>query len=129
MDVMEVRRATIRALTAVRGGGGPLFIEFKTYRFRAHSMFDPDLYRDPAEVERWKERDPVTTFSEQLRTEQIVSADEIEELWEAARSEIDDAVERADAAPIEPVATLHEHVLVPSGGNPRSPHVDSRGEQ
>ncbi len=67
MDVREVRRATQRAADArSRAGGGPMFIEFQTYRFRAHSMFDPDLYRDPAEIERWKRRDPIVTFGEQL---------------------------------------------------------------
>ena len=54
MDVAEVHRATTKALAAIRADGGPMFIEFQTYRFRAHSMFDPDLYRDPAEVEQWK---------------------------------------------------------------------------
>jgi pyruvate dehydrogenase E1 component alpha subunit len=45
------------------GGGGPVFVEYETYRFRAHSMYDPDLYRDPAEVAAWKERDPIPASS------------------------------------------------------------------
>ena len=57
-------RARRRARRAQRGrghreGGGPHFLELRTYRFRAHSMYDPDLYRDKAEVEEWKKRDPI----------------------------------------------------------------------
>jgi pyruvate dehydrogenase E1 component alpha subunit len=59
MDVLAVEDGTRRALTAIRGGGGPVFIEYETYRFRAHSMYDPDLYRDPAEIAAWKQRDPI----------------------------------------------------------------------
>ena len=53
------RRPPRRAVEAIRGGGGPRFLELRTYRFRAHSMYDPDRYRDKAEIERWKERDPI----------------------------------------------------------------------
>jgi pyruvate dehydrogenase E1 component alpha subunit len=61
MDVVAVRRG--RARRAVRAGAraaGPFFLELRTYRFRAHSMFDPELYRDKAEVEAWKQRGPIT---------------------------------------------------------------------
>ena len=78
MDVMEVHRATTKALSAIRSGGGPMFIEFQTYRFRAHSMFDPDLYRDPEEIERWKERDPITTFAARLAADDVITDDEID---------------------------------------------------
>ena len=59
MDVLAVRDAARRAVDAVRGGGGPHFLELRTYRFRAHSMYDPERYRDKAEVASWKERDPI----------------------------------------------------------------------
>jgi pyruvate dehydrogenase E1 component alpha subunit len=111
MDVREVQQATQRALTAIRAGGGPMFIEFVTYRFRAHSMFDPDLYRDPAEIATWKRRDPIVTFGEQLCQEGVVDDDGIEQMWAAARRETDDAVAAADAAPFESVDTLHDHVV------------------
>jgi pyruvate dehydrogenase E1 component alpha subunit len=67
MDVLAVEEGTRRAVTAIRGGGGPVFVEYQTYRFRAHSMYDPDLYRDPAEVAAWKERDPIPAFAALLR--------------------------------------------------------------
>ena len=60
MDVIAVEDATKRAAIAVRSGGGPHFLEYRTYRFRAHSMYDPELYRDKQEVEEWKKRDPIT---------------------------------------------------------------------
>jgi len=59
MDVVDVEAAGARLLGALRAGQGPRFLECRTYRFRAHSMFDPELYRDRAEVEAWKERDPI----------------------------------------------------------------------
>jgi len=114
MDVMEVHRASTKALTAIRAGGGPMFIEFQTYRFRAHSMFDPDLYRDPEEVERWKQRDPITTFAEVLVADGAASSDDLDAMWAAARDETEAAVSAADAAPIESVDTLLDHVTRPT---------------
>ena len=114
MDVAEVHRAATKAVTAIRAGGGPIFIEFQTYRFRAHSMFDPDLYRDPEEVERWKQRDPITTHADRLLTDGTVTNDDIEAMWAAARDETEAAVAAAEAAPIEPVDTLLDHVTRPT---------------
>jgi pyruvate dehydrogenase E1 component alpha subunit len=111
MDVLEVRRAADRALTAVRAGGGPTFLEMRTYRFRAHSMFDPDLYREREEIERWKARDPISTFTATLLEEEGLEQRDVDELWEAARDEVEQAVAAADAAEAEPVGTLREHVL------------------
>jgi pyruvate dehydrogenase E1 component alpha subunit len=110
MDVTEVHKATTKALASIRADGGPMFIEFQTYRFRAHSMFDPDLYRDPAEVEQWKQRDPITTFADRLRRDGIVTDDDIEQMWSAARNETESAVVAADAAPLESVDTLLDDV-------------------
>ncbi len=67
MDVLAVETASRRAAEAVRAGGGPHFLELRTYRFRAHSMYDPELYRDKAEVEAWKERDPLVLWERRLR--------------------------------------------------------------
>ena len=66
MDVLAVEAAARRAAEAIRGGGGPHFLEFRTYRFRAHSMYDPELYREKSEVEAWKKRDPLTLLRPQL---------------------------------------------------------------
>ena len=59
MDVLAVEAAARRAAAAVRAGEGPHFLEMRTYRFRSHSMYDPDRYRDKAEIEQWKQRDPI----------------------------------------------------------------------
>ncbi len=118
MDVIEVARATERALTAIRAGGGPMFVEFQTYRFRAHSMFDPDLYRDREEIERWKLRDPIVSFGARLVAEGLTTSDEIDAMWAAARKETERAVDFAEQAPFEPVETLEQHVLAESGGAP-----------
>ncbi|MGH7810194.1 MAG: pyruvate dehydrogenase (acetyl-transferring) E1 component subunit alpha, partial [Candidatus Binatia bacterium] len=71
MDVLAVEDATKRAAIAVRAGGGPHFLEYRTYRFRAHSMYDPELYRDKQEVEEWKKRDPIANFIERLKQQKL----------------------------------------------------------
>ncbi|MFW2380912.1 MAG: pyruvate dehydrogenase (acetyl-transferring) E1 component subunit alpha [Acidimicrobiales bacterium] len=110
MNVEDVADGMNRAVLATRAGGGPAFLEFRTYRFRAHSMFDPDLYRDPSEVEEWKQRDPITLFSQALTSRGEISDTEISALWSRAVEEIDDAVEFAEAADWEPIETLSDHV-------------------
>jgi len=110
MDVLAVQEATRRALALVRGGGGPCFLELRTYRFRAHSMYDPDRYRDKAEVERWRESDPIPRLTAALVAQAAVTDDEVS-AWEAEIArEIDAAVEAAEAAPLEPVADLTRFV-------------------
>jgi pyruvate dehydrogenase E1 component alpha subunit len=110
MDPDRVAAAARQAIASVRAGGGPVFLELKTYRFRAHSMFDPDLYRDPAEVERWKERDPIKVYGERLLAEGLVTGAAVAALWEAARAETEAAVAFAEAAALEPVEQLTRHV-------------------
>ena len=67
MDVEAVEDAATRAVEEIRGGGAPVFLELRTYRFRAHSMYDADRYRDKAEIEGWKRRDPIAAFTAALR--------------------------------------------------------------
>ena len=110
MDVLEVARATRAAATGVREGGGPQFLEFLTYRFRAHSMYDPDRYRDKAEIERWKQRDPITTFSARLESEGIVPKERMGRLEREVEREIEHAVEFAEAGTWEPVGDLTRFV-------------------
>jgi TPP-dependent pyruvate/acetoin dehydrogenase alpha subunit len=84
-------------------------------------MFDPDLYRDPAEVERWKQRDPITTFADRLVADGVLDAGDVDEMWTAARNETEAAVAAADAAPIESVDTLLDHVTRPVEPTPVVP--------
>lgn len=111
MDVLAVHQATAAAARHVRSGAGPFFLECQTYRFRAHSMFDPDLYRDPAEVELWKQHGPLHAFSARLKAEGKLTEDEFLALDAAAAREVDAAVAFADAAPWEPVADLANDLL------------------
>jgi pyruvate dehydrogenase E1 component alpha subunit len=106
MDVLAVRAATERALTAIRGDGGPVFLEMRTYRFRAHSMFDPDLYRDREEIDRWRERDPIPTYATALAAAGLLDGDDRAAMERAAEAEVDDAVVFADASELEPVEAL-----------------------
>jgi pyruvate dehydrogenase E1 component alpha subunit len=109
MDAEAVADAAQRALQTIRGGGGPVFLELRTYRFRAHSMFDPELYRDSAEVDQWKEHDPIEQLAQRLLEREEITATQLEELWEVARDETEDAVDFAEAAPFESVETLDRH--------------------
>ena len=110
MDVLAVEAATRRAAEAVRAGAGPRLVELRTYRFRAHSMYDPDRYRDKAEIAEWKKRDPIDSFSARLRAAGELTAAGEAALDDVVRAEIDGAVEAAQAAPIEPVERLTRFV-------------------
>ncbi len=113
MDVVAVEVAARRAVQAVRDGNGPQFLETRTYRFRAHSMFDPDLYRDKVEVEKWKERCPIKRFREWLLTTGTLHQSEIAAIEIAIAEEVENAVKFAEASPWEPEADLTRDVLTP----------------
>jgi len=106
MDVVEVHEAAKRACAQVRAGEGPLFVEFQTYRFRAHSMFDPELYRDRSEVEQWKTRGPIHTFSARLKAQGELTEAQFLDLDRAVMREVDAAVAFAEAGTWEPVEDL-----------------------
>ncbi|MGZ4138082.1 MAG: thiamine pyrophosphate-dependent enzyme, partial [Actinomycetota bacterium] len=110
MDVLAVEEAARRAAEAVRAGAGPHFLELRTYRFRAHSMYDPELYRDKAEVEEWKRRDPLVELPALLVREGILSHDAIAEIEAEVTAEVDEAVAFAEAGTIEPVGDLTRFV-------------------
>jgi len=114
MDVVAVEVAAQRACENIRAGGGPQFLENRTYRFRAHSMFDAELYRSKAEVEEWKKKDPILLFSDWLQAAGLISADRLAELERDVRKIIDDGVAFAEAAPWEPVDDLMRDVYTPS---------------
>ncbi len=114
MDVVAVLEATRLAAGQVRAGAGPFFLEYQTYRFRAHSMFDPELYRDKAEVEKWKERGPLHTFSARLKAEGKLSEKEFLKLDAQAEKEVAAAVDFAERAKLEPVDDLLTDVHTPA---------------
>jgi pyruvate dehydrogenase E1 component alpha subunit len=106
MDVDAVERAARRAVAAIRAGDGPHFLELRTYRFRAHSMFDAELYRDKAEVEAWKRRCPIATYSARLREAGMLDDAALAALEAEVAAEVEDAVAYAEASPWEDVAEL-----------------------
>ena len=110
MDVIAVEDATRRAAIAVRSGGGPHFLEYRTYRFRAHSMYDPELYRDKQEVEEWKKRDPIGIFVERLKRQNFWQDEEWTRIEAEVAREIDQSVEFAEAGHWEPVEELTRYV-------------------
>jgi len=110
MDVIAVEDATRRAAIAVRAGGGPHFLEYRTYRFRAHSMYDPELYRDKQEVEEWKKRDPIGNFVERLKRQNFWQDEEWTRIEAEVAREIDQSVEFAEAGHWEPVEELTRYV-------------------
>ncbi len=110
MDVVESDRAAQRAVEIIRGGGGPVFLEFRTYRFRAHSMYDPERYRDKDEVAEWKLRDPIDRFWDRTRAAGLLAEDCREHLEADALAEIDESVEFAEAGTPEPVEELERWV-------------------
>ncbi len=113
MDVVATHEAAQQACAHVRAAKGPIFVEFQTYRFRAHSMFDPELYRDKAEVEQWKTRGPLHTFSARLKAQGHLTEEQFLELDRAAMDEVRRAVEFAEAGTWEPVEELTRHVTAP----------------
>lgn len=113
MDVVAVHEATKQAADDVRSGKGPCFLELQTYRFRPHSMFDPDLYRNKAEIEEWKKHGPIHTFSGRLKAEGKLTEEEFLAIDAEAAREVQAAVEFAEQSGWEPVEDLLRDVITP----------------
>lgn len=110
MDVLAVETAANQAAEAIRAGKGPQFLECITYRFRAHSMFDAELYREKTEVQDWKQRDPIEQFSRKLRAEGLLSDNDLAQIEERIEIEINQAVAFAEAGTWEPIEDLERFV-------------------
>lgn len=113
MDVLAVKAAVGHAINCVRNSGEPYFLEALTYRFRAHSMYDAELYRDKVEVEQWKLRDPIKTFADRLREWSLLDDAEWTRIESAVSAEIREAVKLAEDGPWEPVENLLSDVHTP----------------
>jgi pyruvate dehydrogenase E1 component alpha subunit len=122
MDPVQVEAAARRAVAHLRAGHGPYLLECRTYRFRAHSMFDTQAYRTRDEVEHWRERDPIPRLRSWLLDNHLMHAHEAEALEASIEAELDAAVAFAEAGAPEPVAELERFVLmdavVQEGGTP-----------
>ncbi len=110
MDVRAVEEAARRAAAEVRDGSRPCFLELRTYRFRAHSMYDPDVYRSKEEIERWRAHDPIPALTAELRDAGLLGDADLQELERAAAEEIEAAIAFAEAGTLEPVEDLERFV-------------------
>ncbi|MDQ4491505.1 pyruvate dehydrogenase (acetyl-transferring) E1 component subunit alpha [Sinomonas sp. ASV486] len=110
MDALAVADAAHRAVDAVRGGGGPYFLELRTYRFRAHSMFDPERYREKAEVAAWMKRDPIPQLRGALADAGHLDDETWAQLASEVDDEVDDAVAFAEQGTLEPLEELTRFV-------------------
>ena len=115
MDVLAVEESTRTAVAFVREAKGPYFLECRTYRFRAHSMFDAELYRDKAEVDEWKKRDPIALLSGQLQAAGGLDAAALDAIERDVKHEIERAVAFAEAGTWEPIERLATDVYTPLG--------------
>jgi pyruvate dehydrogenase E1 component alpha subunit len=112
MNVLETYEATQRAARRVRSGEGPAFLEAITYRFRGHSMADPEFYRGKEEMERWRARDPIITYQRTLEKEGVID----DATFQALQAEVEDAVNEAtrfaEESPKPPPEALYEHLYM-----------------
>lgn len=106
MDVAAVYQATSAAVQSVRAGDGPYFLELLTYRYRAHSMFDPDLYRDKAEIEAWKQRGPIHNLTNRMKAHGELTEEEFVRIDAEALAEVEDAVRFAESGTLEATTDL-----------------------
>ncbi len=112
MDVLDTHAVVAEAVERVRSERRPLLVEAVTYRFRGHSMADPEQYRSKEEVASWRERDPIPAFAELLECEGVIDAGEQQRLDADAIARVDAAVEFADASPFPAPESLYDDVYV-----------------
>jgi len=115
MDVIAVEAATRRVCASIRAGGGPALLECRTYRFRAHSMFDPQLYRERAEVEEWKHRDPIDRLAAWMRQTGVLHDSDLAAIEAQVATEIEQSVAFAESGHWELVAELARDVYAAEG--------------
>jgi len=124
MDVVAVEAAARRAIARIRETGRPHFLECATYRFRAHSMFDAQLYREKDEVAEWRDKGPIVRFQGWLLENGLIHQSDVDEIETRVAAEIAEAVDTAEAGAWEPVETLTHHVRGPQP-EPPEPHAPS----
>ena len=110
MDIMAVREATSEALARIRDTGGPVFLEAMTYRFRGHSLADPEEYRDHDEVTEWRSKDPIDLFKGLVLRDGLLTEDDINGADEEAARVVREAVQFAENSPDPRIDTVYEHV-------------------
>jgi pyruvate dehydrogenase E1 component alpha subunit len=126
MDVLSVHAAVSEAAEQARRERKPQLVEAVTYRYRGHSMADPEEYRTKEEVQEWRRRDPLETFAKRLKDEKVLSDKDAEKLDAEATETVDEAVKFADGSPFPDLASLYDEVYVYTGDVPGWWTVDQR---
>ena len=114
-DVLAVREAMKAALEHCRSGNGPFLLEALTYRFRGHSMADPESYRSKEEVERFRKDDPIVVFRNKLISDGVATQEEFDQIDADALKEIEQAVEFAEESPVPDPSSIDEFIYADSG--------------
>jgi pyruvate dehydrogenase E1 component alpha subunit len=115
MDVLDTFAVTQEALRCAREERRPVLVEAITYRFRGHSMADPEEYRTKEQVQEWQKRDPVTTFGRRLVEEGVLDEDALEEIDQEAVAAVDQAVQFADRSQHPEPESLYDDIYVLGG--------------
>lgn len=110
MDVLAVQETTTETVARMRERGRPAFIEAKTFRFEGHSVADPARYRDPAEVEAWKKRDPLDTFPKLLLEQELATEEQLQEIRASVDKELDEAVQFSENSPFPSPEELYTDI-------------------
>ncbi|MFN2150894.1 MAG: pyruvate dehydrogenase (acetyl-transferring) E1 component subunit alpha [Anaerolineales bacterium] len=112
MNVMEVKEAAKKAIEHIRQGNGPYFLEIITYRYRGHSMGDPERYRQSEEVKKWEEHDPIGIYRAYLTKEKIATEKELDTIDEQVEAEVQAAVQFAEDSPDPALDELFHDIYV-----------------
>ena len=128
MDVMDTYRVTCEAIKRAREERRPILVEAETYRFRGHSMADPEEYRTKEEVEEWRKKDPIQVFAKKLADEGVIEDGDAEQMDEEVVAAIDEAVRFADESDFPPPESLYDDIYVLGGQIKGWYSVDERGE-
>jgi pyruvate dehydrogenase E1 component alpha subunit len=112
MDVLTVRDNARKVLEKIRSGNGPYFLEVITYRYRGHSMGDPERYRQSEEIKKWQENDPIGILQKTILADKIASQEELEEIDSRVEEEVQAAVQFAESSPDPELSELFKDVYV-----------------
>jgi pyruvate dehydrogenase E1 component alpha subunit len=112
MDMLAVYEKTKEMLEKIRAGGGPMFLEVMTYRFRGHSMGDPERYRKPEEVHKWQENDPIGIYRRKLIEMGVSTDQELDGIDEQSVKIVEDAIQFAENSPEPGLEELYSNIYV-----------------
>jgi len=112
MDLMKVREISIKMIEEIRKGSGPQFLEIMTYRFRGHSMGDPERYREQDEVRKWQLNDPIGIYRQYLESNKIATDAILDNIDQKAKEIVDEAVRFAESSPEPGPEELFRHIYV-----------------